>query len=147
MRVIVVNQSEQLRQLLQYVFENGIDVEVVLETDEIAALPQQVALLKPDSLFLLQDEYTKLTGVVSQIIGASPGLRIFLLSADGQHIRFQQPDGWRNAVDSWPECTLSDFIYQLTNEGPPQESIATDSIIDGPEKASKLDTTSTLGRK
>ncbi len=140
MRVIVVNHSEELRQLLQYVFENGIDVDVVLETDQMAALPKQVERLKPDALFLLQDEYTKLAGIINPLLllEASPGLRIFLLSADGQHIRFQQ-DGGNTEIDSWPAHTLSDFIYHLTNEGPPIESIATDSITDGPEKASKID--------
>ncbi len=138
MRVIVVNQSEQLRQVLQYVFESGIDVEVVLETEETAALPQQVARLKPDSIFLLQDEYTKVRGVIDRTLEATPGLRIFLLSADGKHVRFQQA-GSDTEVDTWPESTLSDFIYQLSNEGPPKESIATDSIIDGPEKENKID--------
>jgi chemotaxis response regulator CheB len=138
MRVIVVNQSEQVRQLLQYVFENGIDVEVVLETDETATLPEQVERLKPDSLFLLQDEYTKRNSVIKRILAASPGLQVILLSADGHHIRFQQ-DGRNAEVESWPEYTLSDFIYHLSTEGPPKESIATDSIIDGPEKARKAD--------
>ncbi len=131
MRAIVVNQSAELRQLLQYVFENGTNVEVVLETSDTDSLPQQVASLQPDSLFLLQEEYERLSKIIPRVLEAGPGLRIILLSADGQHIRFQQ-DGWNAEVESWPEYSLSDFIYHLKIEGPPQESIDGESMIDVP---------------
>ena len=131
MRAIVVNQSDELRQLLQYVFEQGVAVEVVLETNDINLLPQQVASLQPDSLFLLQEEYKRLTGVIPQVLDANPGLQIILLSTDGQHIRFRQ-ENWNTAVDSWPEYSLSDFIYHLTIEGPPKESSDGESMLDVP---------------
>lgn len=134
MRAIVVNQSEELRQLLQYVFEQGVSVEILLETSDIKQLPQQVATLQPDSLFLLQDTFKRSPGVIPHLLEASPGLRIILLSADGQHIRFRQ-DGWNTEVEGWPEYSLSDFIYHLTIEGPPKESIEGESMIDVPTKA------------
>lgn len=128
MRVMVVNQSDQLRQMLQYVFENGIDVEVVAEINELDALPQTVRQVKPDWLFLLQDEYSRLTGVIEELLRIQPGLQVILLSADGQHIQFQKPNGWQTEVDRWQEYTLSDFIYFLSTENLSQTS--TKSIAD-----------------
>ena len=101
MRVMVVNQSDQLRQMLQYVFENGINVELVAETNELEALPQTVRQVKPDWLFLLQDEYSRLTGVIEELLRIQPDLQVILLSADGQHIQFQKPNGWQTEVDRW----------------------------------------------
>jgi chemotaxis response regulator CheB len=123
MRVIVVNQSAELRQVLQYVFENGIDVDVVAETDDIRKLPKQISELHPDWLFLLQDEYTSLTRTVDRLLDVDPDLRIILLSADGKHVRYQQSASWGTAVDTWPEYTLSDFIYLLTAEGESPRSV------------------------
>lgn len=123
MRAIVVNQSEQLRQVLQYVFESGIEVEVVAETEDIRSLPQQISKLKPDWLFLLQDEYTRLTRTVDRLLDVQPELQIILLSADGKHVRFQQSESWGTEVDTWPEYTLSDFIYFLTAEDLPQQAV------------------------
>ncbi len=57
MRVMVLNQSDELRQALQYVLEQGVPVEIVGETQEVQGLTQQVDQLQPDWLFLLQDEY------------------------------------------------------------------------------------------
>lgn len=128
MRVIVVNQSEQLRQLLQYVFENGIDVEVVAETDDIQTLPQQIKELNPSWLFLLQDEYTRLTRTVDRLLEIQPELQIILLSADGKHVRFQQNAALDTEIDTWPEYTLSDFIYFLSTENLPPKSV--ESIVD-----------------
>ncbi|MEZ4736194.1 MAG: hypothetical protein R3E79_54605 [Caldilineaceae bacterium] len=123
MRVIVVNQSEPLRQLLQYVFEQGIAVDVVAETAEIETLPQQVAQLQPDWLFLLQEEYTRLTGIIQQLLDIQPDLGIILLSSSGRHVRFQREHGCGTEVDTWPEYTLSEFIYLLTAEDLPPESV------------------------
>lgn len=123
MRVIVVNQSEPLRQVLQYVFERGIEVEIVAETDEIKTLPQQVAQFKPDWLFLLQDEYTGVTGVINRLLDIHPDLGVILLSADGKHVRFQREQACGMEVDRWPQHTLSDFVYWLTAEDLPPESV------------------------
>ena len=128
MRVMVVNQSDQLRQMLQYVFENGIDVEVVAETNDLETLPQRVRQANPDWLFLLQDEYSRLTGVIEELLRDQPSLQVILLSADGQHIQFQKPNGWQTEVDRWQEYTLSDFIYFLSTENLAQTS--TKSIAD-----------------
>jgi len=123
MRVIVVNQSVPLRQVLQYVFEHGIDVDIVAETEEVETLPQQVAQLQPDWLFLLQDEYTRLTEMIQQLLDIQPDLGVILLSANGKHVRFQREHGCGTEVDTWPEYTLSEFVYLLTAEDLPPESV------------------------
>lgn len=118
MRVMVVNQSEELRQVLQYVLEQGVAVEIVGETTEIGGLTQQVARLRPDWLFLLQDEYKRAGGVIQQLLKKTPDLRVILLTADGQHLRYQKDEAWRTEVETWPEYTLSDFIYMLKEVSP-----------------------------
>lgn len=123
MRVMVLNQSDQLRQVLQYVLEQGVPVEIVGETEKLQELAPQVDRLQPDWLFLLQDEYQRVSGVVQRLFEAQPNLRVILLSADGQHVRFQQD--WRGdtEVDQWPEYTLSDFIYALKEVSPSPRSV------------------------
>lgn len=118
MRVMVVNQSEELRQVLQYVFEQGVAVEIVGETTEVSGLAQQVAQLQPEWLFLLQDEYQRLGSIIPRVFTAQPALRVILLTADGQHIRFQKDREWQTEVASWPAYTLSDFIYMLKEVSP-----------------------------
>ncbi len=118
MRVMVLNQSEQLRQVLQYVLERGVPVEIVGETQEVQGLAQQVAQLQPDWLFLLQDEYHRVSSIIRRLLTVHPDLRMILLSADGQYVRFQQDQSGDTEVDRWPEYTLSDFLYALKEASP-----------------------------
>lgn len=118
MRVMVLNQSEELRQALQYVLEQGVPVEIVGETQEVQGLTQQVDQLQPDWLFLLQDEYHRMIGVVQRLLAVHPKLRVILLSADGQYVRYQQDHSGDTAVERWPEMTLSDFLYALKEASP-----------------------------
>lgn len=118
MRVMVLNQSEQLRQLLQYVLEQGVPVEIVEETQTVQGLAQQVAQVRPDWLFLLQEEYQRMSSVIQRLLAVQPDLRVILLSADGQHVRFQQDSSGDTAVERWPEYTFSDFIYALKEASP-----------------------------
>lgn len=123
MRVMVVNQSDQLRQVLQYVFENGIDVDVVGETNDMQLLPQQIRRLQPEWLFLLQDEYSRLSSMVNTLLRVHPALQIILLSADGQHLCFQKDQLWQHEVTAWPHYTLSEFIYFLKEVDPSPAAI------------------------
>lgn len=118
MRVMVLNQSEQLRQVLQYVLERGVPVEIVGETQEVQGLAEQVAQLQPDWLFLLQDEYHRVSSMIRSLLSVHPDLRMILLSADGQYVRFQQDQSGDTEVDRWPEYTLSDFLYALKEASP-----------------------------
>jgi chemotaxis response regulator CheB len=118
MRVMVLNQSDELRQALQYVLEQGVPVEIVGETQEVQGLTQQVDQLQPDWLFLLQDEYQRVSGVLHRLFTVHPDLRVILLSADGQRVRFQQDDNGDTEVDRWPEYTLSDFLYAIKEASP-----------------------------
>lgn len=118
MRVMVVNQSAEMRQVLQYVLEQGVAVDIVGERTAVEGLAQQVDHLRPDWLFLLQDEYHRLSSVIQRLLKTNPDLRVILLTADGQHIRFQKDQAWQTEVDTWPECTLSEFIYMLKEVSP-----------------------------
>ncbi|MBX3014286.1 MAG: response regulator transcription factor [Caldilineaceae bacterium] len=118
MRVVVVNQSEQLRQVLQYVIENGIDVELVGETTALQALPQQLRQLRPEWLFLLQEEYSHLTNIVDDLLERQPTLHIILLTADGEHIRFQRGSALQQEIETWPQYSLSEFIHFLKEFDP-----------------------------
>lgn len=118
MRVMVVNQSEELRQVLQYVAEQGVDMEIVGETTKVDGLAKQLEQVRPEWLFLLQDEYKRLGNVVSHVIQANPDLRVILLTTDGEHIRYQKDEAWRTEVETWPEYSLSDFLYMLKETSP-----------------------------
>jgi len=115
---MVLNQSEQLRQVLQYVLEQGVPVEIVGETEEVQELAHQIDQSQPDWLFLLQEEYHRVGGVVQRLFTVHPELRVILLSADGQHVRYQQDHSGDTEVERWPEMTLSDFIYALKEVSP-----------------------------
>ena len=128
MRVMVVNQSDELRQVLQYLAEQGFALEIVGETAEVSGLAKQVEQLQPEWLFLLQDVYKRLGNVAPHLLRANPELRVLLLTADGQHIRYQKNEAWHTEVETWPEYTLSDFIYQLKEVSP--SPVAVQSIED-----------------
>lgn len=123
MRVMVVNQSDELRQVLQYVAEQGVAMEIVGETKEVNRLANELEQVRPEWLFLLQDAYKRLGNVAPQLLRANPDLRVLLLTADGQHIRYQKDEAWRTEVEAWPEYTLSDFIYLLKEASPSPDTV------------------------
>lgn len=132
MRVMVVNQSAELRQVLQYVLEQGVAVDIVGETTTVEELTHQVDQLRPEWLFLLQDEYHRLSHGMQRLLKTNPALRIILLTADGQHIRFQKDQAWQTEVATWPECTLSEFIYMLKEVSPSPAAVGSIEDIGQP---------------
>ncbi len=89
MRVIVLDQSESLRQVVEFITERGVDVELVAETDALTNLKPLLEKTQADYLFLLQSEYDQLTEEVARIFADYPGLGIALVSEEEQEVHLQ----------------------------------------------------------
>jgi hypothetical protein len=89
MRVIVLDQSESLRQVVEFITERGVDVELVAETDALVNLKPLLEKTQADYLFLLQREYDQLTEEVTRIFADYPALGIALVSEEEQEVHLQ----------------------------------------------------------
>ncbi len=89
MRVIVLNQSTPLRQVVEFMTERGVDVEIVAETATANNLESLVGQTQPDYLFLLQRDYNDLSNVVTELVASKPMLGVAVVSEEGQEVQLQ----------------------------------------------------------
>ncbi len=89
MRVIVLNQSTPLRQVVEFMTERGVDVDVVAETATASNLKALVGQKRPDYLFLLQRDYDELSDVVMNLVADEPMLGVALISEESQEVQLQ----------------------------------------------------------
>jgi hypothetical protein len=89
MRIIVLDQSESLRQVVEFITERGVDVELVAETGTVTNLKSLLEKTQADYLFLLQSEYDQLTDEVTRIFADYPTMGIALVSEEEQEVHLQ----------------------------------------------------------
>jgi len=89
MRVIVLNQSEPLRQIVEFITERGVDIEVVAESVTMKNLGSIVREQRPNYLFLLQQEYETLSATISELMATQPLLGVALVNEERQEVQLQ----------------------------------------------------------
>lgn len=135
MQVVVLNQSDPLRQVLQFITERGNSVEIAAETDAETDLPKLIARTRPEYLFLLQNDYDSVKPQISQLLSSHAEMDIAVVNEEEQQVLLYQSDyadqqaaeqnpdqpieEWQGKA--WIRYTLSDFIYLLTESSPRQD--------------------------
>lgn len=89
MRVIVLNQSSPLRQVIDFIAERGVNIDVAAETTRIDALPALVREHGPDYLFSLQTTYEQSPKAVEMLLAEHPTLAVALFNEAGQEVLFK----------------------------------------------------------
>jgi hypothetical protein len=89
MRVIVLNQSPPLRQVIDFISGRGVDIEVAAETTRLDDLPALLKEHAPDYLFSLQDTYQQSPKAVEALFAEHPTLAVALFNESGQEVLFR----------------------------------------------------------
>lgn len=128
MQVVVLNQSDPLRQVVQFISERGYDIEIADETALESDLLPLVERTKPDYLFLLKTDYRHISSQIPAVLDTYPHLGIALVTEEEQQVLLykegfsedqpQRQPGTELHEDHWLYYSLSDFIYLMTEDNP-----------------------------
>lgn len=128
MQVVVLNQSDPLRQVVQFIAEQGYNINIVAETDLKSDLLPLIDRAQPDYLFLLQEDYSHISTQIPAVLDAHSELGIALVNEEKQQVLLykenfseeqpQRQPGTNLLDEHWLIYSLSDFIYLMTEDGP-----------------------------
>ena len=122
MRIIVASRSEDLDQLIQYVAANEPAMEVIDEAGDADHVLQLVAEMKPDWIFLLQEEFDRAYGFAEQLLATEPELNILVVSEDGRHRHIRRGRNGEQIERDWDRLSTSEFVHVLKRgEYPPAQ--------------------------
>ncbi len=131
MRVIVLNQSNPLRQVMQFITERGYDIDITAETDTQAELLPLVTQRDPDYLFMLEEDFNDVSTQIPALLDEHPQLGVALVNEEEQQVRLykegftekhprREPQSELSA-NHWVTYSLSDFIALMVENRPHQE--------------------------
>ena len=120
MRIIVASRSDGLDQLVQYIAADEPEIEVIDEAGDVGHALQLVAELKPDWIFLLQEEFDRAYHFAEQLLAIEPELDILVVSEDGRHRHIRRGRDGEQIERDWDRLSTSEFIHVLKRGEYPQ---------------------------
>ena len=120
MRIIVASRSDDLDQLVQYIAADEPEIEVIDEAGDVGHALQLVAELKPDWIFLLQEEFDRAYHFAEQLLAIEPELDILVVSEDGRHRHIRRGRDGEQIERDWDRLSTSEFIHVLKRGEYPQ---------------------------
>lgn len=120
MRIIVASRSDDLDQLVQYIAADEPAMEVIDEAGDAEKALQLVAELKPDWVFLLQEEFDRAYGFADQLLAIEPELNILVVSEDGRHRHIRRGINGEQIERDWDRLSTSEFMHVLKRGEYPQ---------------------------
>lgn len=120
MRIIVTSRSDDLDQLVQYIAADEPEIEVIDEAGDVGHALQLVAELKPDWIFLLQEEFDRAYHFAEQLLAIEPELNILVVSEDGRHRHIRRGRDGEQIERDWDRLSTSEFMHVLKRGEYPQ---------------------------
>ena len=120
MRIIVASRSDDLDQLVQYIAADEPKIEVIDEAGDVGHALQLVAELKPDWIFLLQEEFDRAYHFAEQLLAIEPELDILVVSEDGRHRHIRRGRDGEQTERDWDRLSTSEFMHVLKRGEYPQ---------------------------
>ena len=120
MRIIVASRSDGLDQLVQYIAADEPEIEVIDEAGDVGHALQLVAELKPDWIFLLQEEFDRAYHFAEQLLAIEPELDILVVSEDGRHRHIRRGRDGEQIERDWDRLSTSEFMHVLKRGEYPQ---------------------------
>ncbi len=120
MRIIVASRSDDLDQLVQYIAADEPEIEVIDEAGDVGHALQLVAELKPDWIFLLQEEFDRAYHFAEQLLAIEPELDILVVSEDGRHRHIRRGRDGEQIERDWDRLSTSEFMHVLKRGEYPQ---------------------------
>lgn len=120
MRIVLVNRSQPLEQMLAYVVEQGAEIAVVGEADDIAESSQIVAQDHPQWLFLLVDSQQDMIKQLQDVRAAHSSLNVAAFEEDGKRVWIlhgtEPGEDLNDRPHEWEEMPMRDFVALLTKQ-------------------------------
>ena len=120
MRIIVASRSDDLDQLVQYIAADEPKIEVIDEAGDVGHALKLVAELKPDWIFLLQEEFDRAYHFAEQLLAIEPELDILVVSEDGRHRHIRRGRDGEQIERDWDRLSTSEFMHVLKRGEYPQ---------------------------
>lgn len=125
MQIVIVSRSEPLEQMISYIVERGVEIEVVGEADNIPEAGQIISQTQPEWLFLLSESHSDMIDQLQEMRAGHTGLHIAAFHEGGEHVRIlrgAKPGEDKALVsDDWDQISTSQFVAMLTEEPASQE--------------------------
>lgn len=88
-RIILVNNSRLMRDMLKRVISKTEGLEIVSDLDDLAEFPEAVKRIKADWAIVLLPPDEGIPDLVEQVINEQPSMRFLLMGVDGSHARIK----------------------------------------------------------
>lgn len=88
-RIILVNNSRLMRDMLKRVISKTEGLEIVSDLDDLAEFPEAVKRMEADWAIVLLPPDEGIPGLVEQVINEQPSMRFLLMGVDGSHARIK----------------------------------------------------------
>jgi two-component SAPR family response regulator len=88
-RIILVNNSRLMRDMLKRVISKTAGLEIVSDLDDLAEFPKTVKKIEADWAIVLLPPDEGVPDLVEQVINEQPSMRFLLMGVDGSHARIK----------------------------------------------------------
>jgi DNA-binding NarL/FixJ family response regulator len=88
-RIILVNNSRLMRDMLKRVISKAEGLEIVSDLDDLAEFPEAVKRMEADWAIVLLPPDEGIPDLVEQVINEQPSMRFLLMGVDGSHARIK----------------------------------------------------------
>lgn len=88
-RIILVNNSRLMRDMLKRVISKTAGLEIVSDIDDLAEFPETVKQIEADWAIVLLPPDEGVPDLVEQVINEQPSMRFLLMGVDGSHARIK----------------------------------------------------------
>lgn len=88
-RIILVNNSRLMRDMLKRVISKTAGLEIVSDLDDLAEFPETVKQIEADWAIVLLPPDEGVPDLVEQVINEQPSMRFLLMGVDGSHARIK----------------------------------------------------------
>jgi DNA-binding NarL/FixJ family response regulator len=114
-RIILVNNSRLVRDMLKKVIGKAPGLEIVNEVEELTEFPEVVKTIKADWAIVLLSPGQEVPEIVENVIKEQSSMRFLLMGVDGSHARMKWSEPHEIPLD---EKNLSELLDLMRQELP-----------------------------
>jgi len=106
-KIILINDSRLLREILKRVIDKADGLRVVMELQHLKELEPAMRAIQPDWVLISVPDADHTPKTLEKIIQKYPGLKMIAVSADGAQVRMKWVEYHEEALDglSWNDLT------------------------------------------
>jgi DNA-binding NarL/FixJ family response regulator len=114
-RIILVNESRLMRDMLKKVINKSPGLEIVIELTDLADLPETARQIEAEWAIVLLPPDQQVPDLVEQVVKEQQSMRFLLMGVDGSHARMKWNEPHEVPLD---EKNLNELLDVLRQEKP-----------------------------